>query len=406
MRALQEVILMAEHVTGFQTPEGVKKYDYHSLANKPESFSNALKGSARGKVVRVDDVSPVEHKIVCKARGKNLIPYPYVETTLTRGGLTFTDVGDGTIRVRGTVTDNFAIFTLSNNIELVDGVTYFVGKSPHVYLAYNAGPQATSYAYNKPLTWSKNYAFVKLYLQYAKGEVVDEVIQPMLSVGNTATEYVPYVNPSIATVAICGKNLIPLKAAVNGTTKGIAYTNKGNGIITINGTATEAAYVPVETELYLPKGKYTLSQQGDNISPSYLYITGATGYTAVPNNGSKVVTSTGGICQIYIYVEPGATVENKTVKAMLEAGEIPSRFESPIESQTVAASSSGAVDGIYSLPPTMTFISDNEDIELEVEYQRDINILTKTVPLIDRVTGIPYYLYVSDGKLQIEEREV
>lgn len=27
---------MADYVTGFQTNEGVKKYDYHSLANKPE----------------------------------------------------------------------------------------------------------------------------------------------------------------------------------------------------------------------------------------------------------------------------------------------------------------------------------------------------------------------------------
>ena len=31
---------MAEHITGFKTAEGVKKYDYNSLANKPEIVTN------------------------------------------------------------------------------------------------------------------------------------------------------------------------------------------------------------------------------------------------------------------------------------------------------------------------------------------------------------------------------
>ena len=38
--------------------------------------------------------------------GKNLIPYPYGQTTEVRNGVTFTDNGDGTITVNGTATSN------------------------------------------------------------------------------------------------------------------------------------------------------------------------------------------------------------------------------------------------------------------------------------------------------------
>lgn len=44
---------------------------------------------------------------------KNLLPYPYKETTLTRNGITFTDNGDGSITVNGTATSD-AMIALSD----------------------------------------------------------------------------------------------------------------------------------------------------------------------------------------------------------------------------------------------------------------------------------------------------
>lgn len=38
-------------------------------------------------------------------RNRNLLPYPYYQTTRTTNGITFTDIGDGTIRANGTATD-------------------------------------------------------------------------------------------------------------------------------------------------------------------------------------------------------------------------------------------------------------------------------------------------------------
>lgn len=80
-------------------------------------------------------------------------------------------------------------------------------------------------------------------------------------------------------------------------------------------------------------------------------------------------------------------------------------FEEFKEATTHSVNADGTVEGVTSLYPITTLIPDTEGVELEVAYNIDTNILTKTLPLIDRITGIPYYLYVSDGKLLIEERE-
>lgn len=50
---------------------------------------------------------------------KNLLPYPYTDTTKTVNGITFTDNGDGTITANGTATDT-ATFTLGTTSEYLD----------------------------------------------------------------------------------------------------------------------------------------------------------------------------------------------------------------------------------------------------------------------------------------------
>lgn len=53
---------------------------------------------------------------------KNLIPYPYAETTKTEDGYTFTDNGDGSVTVSGTLTRDWAVdFYLTHALELPAG---------------------------------------------------------------------------------------------------------------------------------------------------------------------------------------------------------------------------------------------------------------------------------------------
>lgn len=61
---------------------------------------------------------------------KNLLPYPYTDTTKTVNGITFTDNGDGTITANGTATDT-ATFTLGTTSEYLDyDKTYILNGCP------------------------------------------------------------------------------------------------------------------------------------------------------------------------------------------------------------------------------------------------------------------------------------
>lgn len=82
------------------------------------TFANALKSTKTDKAVAISDMSPIEHDLKVKLSGeiedfssvevslfgKNLLEYPYIDTTKTVNGITFTDNGDGTITANGTAT--------------------------------------------------------------------------------------------------------------------------------------------------------------------------------------------------------------------------------------------------------------------------------------------------------------
>lgn len=144
--------------------------------------------------------------------GKNLISYPYAGTFGASKGLTYTDNGDGTISVKGTVTDSFSSFLLHNKFLLADGVTYRLGNSTKLLLAYRDEKGSMIYVKNSSFTWSKKYTFVQLYLQYSKGEVIDEKVEPMLIVGDTATEYEAFtpITPQEVTLSNSRKTVSPI----------------------------------------------------------------------------------------------------------------------------------------------------------------------------------------------------
>ena len=171
-----------------------------------------------------------------------------------------------------------------------------------------------------------------------------------------------------------GKNLIPPSTlAESGTASGLNYTNNGDGSITIDGTTTSTPYIYVYKSFYLPAGTYRLSQQGDDITPAYIYITGATGYKAVYNASSALVTSTGGTCSVVITAAANKTIENKTVKIMLEPGNVKTDYEAPKEPQTVTANADGTVEGLKSVSPNMTVFSD-KGVIIDLAYNTDVKM--------------------------------
>ena len=96
--------------------------------------------------------------------GKNLIPYPYFDKTLTQNGITFTDNGDGTITVNGTATDtaNFMCVNMGSPVPIKAG-TYFVSGCPA-----NGGANTFEFAFG----WRENVGDTRQ-LQYEQGSGIE-----------------------------------------------------------------------------------------------------------------------------------------------------------------------------------------------------------------------------------------
>lgn len=137
-----------------------------------------------------------------KVYGKNLIPYPYINTTKTINGITFTDNGDGSITVNGTATAD-AYFVLTS-LNLYPSGTYFLsggasgGNSSSYYLDVRNRNNITYTIFQKDYG---NGAIIQLSeddtlmceIRVCSGKTVNNLVfKPQLELGAAATEYEEY----------------------------------------------------------------------------------------------------------------------------------------------------------------------------------------------------------------------
>lgn len=223
------------------TLENIKN-DYIDSSTPVQELNNNLdniipKNTASGEIVSVDDAlayKMFEFKVDGSSEqetttGKNLLPYPYVDTTKTENGITFTDNGDGTITVNGTATTGvfFKVFATQTNQEEIPG-NYISGsvtgcnivvahKQDTAYTSLGISSNGSSSLINK-----ETYATGYIELSILQGTTLNNVIvKPMLTLEQD-TSYEPYTggqpSPSpdypqeIKTLTFdritrCGKNL-------------------------------------------------------------------------------------------------------------------------------------------------------------------------------------------------------
>lgn len=186
-----------------------------------EKAANALKGAENGAIVSMDDVSPLEHKVAVKLSsetlpdntqvtvkscGKNLLPYPYLSTTKTQNGITFTDNGDGTVTVNGTATAA-TYFNIANPMRLTTGTYFFKGNTPTILVDSELGMSAYQLFIQDNVTSSNYYADVgrgvsitvnkestfTVAIAINSGAIMDNIVfKPQLEIGTVATAYEPY----------------------------------------------------------------------------------------------------------------------------------------------------------------------------------------------------------------------
>ena len=239
-----------------------KGYD-DGYAAAEAAYGNALYGVVSGNgAVQIPDVSPLMHTIKAKCGGdnvvrygKNLLTFPYSESSKTMNGVTFTVNDDGTVLVNGTATDKatFFLYAASSMEQLISNKDIDVYESG----CPAGGGEKTFYIFD---SWiglkdvgngfasTKNiYRTKAIQIVVESGVTMDNVVfKPQLEVGTKKTEYEPYVEP-IEVAAVDGAAEVPslyptttiigegaLEAAYNRDINK-AYTELVNAIIALGG---------------------------------------------------------------------------------------------------------------------------------------------------------------------------
>ncbi len=318
-----------------------------------------------------------EDFIKCNVYGcKNLIPYPYADTTKTENGVTFTVNSDGSITVNGTATQN-TIFNLKYHLTLPKGKFYFSGCPKN-------GSTSTYYIavdVYKNKTWQKTYSntgdgvsvntenldYDELTLSiiivgnYTANNLV---FKPQFESGTAATSF--EVNKKIGTldstdgkykipVTLTGKNVLPYPYKdPSKTGNGISFTVNGDGSISLTGTATGKATYYFARNLRLKSGTYTLSEkmknQSSNVSiilDAYADGTFLNSYSASAKKTTVITLSQDVTISIYAYVPTGVVCENYPVKPQLEIGTAETEYEPYTENSVTAELGTALSEGEY-----------------------------------------------------------
>lgn len=189
--------------------------------------------------------------------GKNLIPYPFKETTHTDNGITWTDNGDGTVTANGTATDR-SVF-----IMVFRGEGTPIPAGDYVLTGCPSGGSASTYRVALNHIEEGLTAGVDLAYDYGSGKKVSLDhdcnygvfirIEPNVTVSNLVFKPMLY-----------NENLITYPyREITHTENGIAWADNGDGTVTANGTATNASSMIIasaaDKTFKLPAGKYIIS---------------------------------------------------------------------------------------------------------------------------------------------------
>lgn len=220
--------------------EDINNIAHHVIKNEEDikrgktNYANSLIGKVIDNPVTFNDldISQLAHDALCNLESKNVLPYPYRNSTETIFGVTFTDNGDGAITAKGTPTGNCQYDLLNAEIEVFENLILSgspTGGSAGTYsLQAACRTPAGTYVYptdfGNGATIIKGYTITRLFIitKPAAG-TVDLVFKPQLERGKVATPYTPYM-----------EDFSDIEVAVTtGEGEPTTYTTDENGRVTI-----------------------------------------------------------------------------------------------------------------------------------------------------------------------------
>ena len=212
-------------------------------------ISNAIKNTANGNVIVLNDVSPLAHILSVKARSENLLTYPYHSKTSTDFGITFTDNKDGSITINGTST-NSVNFNLEgqNSFTLPIGEYYIsltkTGVYGEIYTVIGGAPSTAGVPYmmkDGKFSVTKEGTLGYCLIQIPAGQTFENcVVYPQIVKGTKAKPYKPFVDVSKANVIVNDTETYHI--GVDGTAAGVKSVSPTMTLTTDEGVELDVEY--------------------------------------------------------------------------------------------------------------------------------------------------------------------
>lgn len=389
-----KVTEITDKATDKQYPSAKAVFDkFKEFESNKEDISetaNALKATASGEVIRVDDVSLIEHTVKAKVSGKNKAHFS--ESIALTPLMTPISIACD-VKAPFVLSYNLTVESVQETSSAFVNVLYTDGTNTYDAFAFRDGTHTEQIQIN-------NGKQVKEICILNWNQAIGTLNWLQVEEGDTATEYEPYIDLSTVTVTRCGKNIIGLseREVVDFGNFGSETTRTftGKGIIlgvtannyysrtditeynitdeSISFTTTGGGYgigidVPVK-----PKTTYTInsvySTNANNIAVSEYTNEGEFITFTVLSNGTFTTGENTG--WIVLCFRSATTGENTIYyKIQLEVGGDVTEYES-YNGETYTPSTDGTVE-IPSLSPTMTILTDTEGVNIEIEYNQDTN---------------------------------
>ena len=374
--------------------------------------ANALKGKAIGEAVSMTDVSPLEHNIGVKLASKNIVDIKQMlnESLVDNGDGTFTYTRNASmvsasfpikLKAGTKITSKAEIISSQNNTEnsLCFRVTYADGGIKGYYLS------------DSKVTLEKDIVDILIYSYEPNVSFVFKEWQ--LELGTTATAYAPYVaDISSVTLTKCGKNVFELNGYSATDKAEIISNNQGTTLSTteaVNGvTITQTkysnptdllhydnGYFNIRLKEHLEKGRiYAFScdieilsnplsssgilllQQGDGAGIGAIRIKNDSAFEVgkkyrISKDFEYHILSNIPDRKYFEFRNAGMSLILSNIQ--IELGKIATEYEPRIEPIPYTPKADGTVDGVTSLYPVTTLLTDTAGVTITAEYNRDIN---------------------------------
>ena len=310
-------------------------------------------------IVSLDNAQNTVKSVKAQLANKNLIPYPYYNTSKTESGITWTVNTDGSITVNGTSTATSNFYLKQTGTFVLPAGTYTVNigiNSKDIYIVSGGTPINGNRTFTLDAAGTIGY----LVVQIPKNKTLDNItIYPQLELGTTATAYTPYV-PDLTAVKVsrCGKNLFDNNKL---SEWGLTLTdNKYTG--SVDGLSEKTLF-----SNFAENKRYTVSLKGYNNTAGIttlllmVYYKDGTNVTAIrlSSNEEKTYSFTTEADKSVDYMKfsyyQGDTITLSYIQ--IEEGTIATDYE-PYIGAEYTPSSDGTVNGITVLTPTTNIIND------------------------------------------------